>query len=102
MRRSRSRFITVLSGESPHPSRPQKKEAALAGGFCEKLTYYFRRRKIISAAAPRPANAKDVGSGILPARLKLLQPGISGVNTGPAGPVPPRGFDWNRPERPLT
>jgi len=42
---------------------PTKKEAALAGGFCEKLTYYFRRRKIISAAAPSPANAKLAGSG---------------------------------------
>src|SRR5438132_14435940 len=52
------------SGTRWNASLPvQKKEAALAGGFREKHTNidYFRRRKINSAAAPRPASANVLG-----------------------------------------
>jgi hypothetical protein len=42
-----------------------KKEAALSGGFvkCFRTFAYFRRRKMSSAAAPKPAIAIEAGSG---------------------------------------
>ena len=43
-----------------------KKEAALAGGFVKTIlnVAYLRRRKFISATAPKLASANTEGSGI--------------------------------------
>ena len=55
-----------VDGKGDQEDGGTKKEAAPKGGFCEvKAVFaYLRRRKINSAAAPRPNSAKLPGSGI--------------------------------------